>query len=68
MHNDGLAQCEDSPVASSEALSIVLPAKNEAVNLVKLLPVLRQEFPDAEILVVNDGSTDDTVALCEAAG
>ena len=68
MHNDGLAQREDSPVASSEALSIVLPAKNEAVNLVKLLPVLRQEFPDAEILVVNDGSTDDTVAVCEAAG
>jgi glycosyltransferase involved in cell wall biosynthesis len=63
-----LDQRGGSLVASSEALSIVLPAKNEAINLVKLLPVLRQEFPDAEILVVNDGSTDDTVAVCEAAG
>ena len=46
-------------------ISIILPAKNEAENLDVLLPELRQSFPEAEIIVVNDGSTDDTVEICE---
>ena len=49
-------------------VSIILPAKNEGQNLVHLLPVLRAAQPDAEIIVVDDGSTDDTVALCKANG
>jgi len=44
--------------------SIILPAKNEAESLIKLLPVLRNNFPDTEIIVVNDGSTDNTVDIC----
>ena len=51
-----------------DALSIVMPAKNEAVNLQKLLPLLQATLPGAELIVVNDGSTDDTVALCESLG
>ncbi|HTQ98954.1 MAG TPA: glycosyltransferase family 2 protein [Candidatus Acidoferrum sp.] len=49
-------------------LSIVMPAKNEAVNLQKLLPAVQAVLPQAEIIVVNDGSTDDTVALCTRLG
>ncbi len=45
-------------------ISIVLPAKNEAAALADLLPRLRQAQPDAEILVVDDGSSDATAALC----
>lgn len=41
-------------------LSIVLPAKNEASNLANLLPLLLEHQPGAEIIVVNDGSTDNT--------
>lgn len=44
-------------------LSIILPAKNEATGLRKTLPALRALLPDAEIVVVNDGSTDDTAAV-----
>lgn len=45
--------------------SIILPAKNEAASLKTLLPKLRALHSDAEIIVVNDGSTDDTLYVCE---
>ena len=49
-------------------LSIILPAKNEAAALSELLPRLRAAHADAEILVVDDGSTDDTASVCAAHG
>jgi len=45
-------------------LSIILPAKNEAAALADLLPRLKAAYPDAEILVVDDGSTDETASIC----
>ncbi len=49
-------------------LSIVLPAKNEEASLAALLPRVRQAQPGAEIIVVNDGSTDNTEKLCAEHG
>ncbi|WP_078119411.1 glycosyltransferase family 2 protein [Thiosocius teredinicola] len=49
-------------------LSIVLPALNEAKSLDNLLPKLRSALPEAEIIVVNDGSDDDTAATVERHG
>lgn len=48
--------------------SIILPAKNEAASLKILLPKLIKAHPKAEIIVVNDGSTDDTLFICEENG
>jgi len=49
-------------------LSIILPAKNEAEGLRRTLPGLRERFPDAEVIVVDDGSSDDTAAVAAAHG
>lgn len=45
-------------------ISVVLPAKNEAASLRTLLPALRKQLPDSEIIVVNDASTDETPDVC----
>ena len=55
-------------IAGNGRLSIVLPARDEAAVLDTLLPRIRGICPEAEILVVNDGSGDDTVAVCERHG
>jgi dolichyl-phosphate beta-glucosyltransferase len=51
----------------SASLSIVIPAYNEAVRLGKTLPALvnylRQTWPEAELIVVDDGSGDETAAI-----
>lgn len=49
-------------------LSIILPAKNEAEGLLRTLPALRQQYPYAEIIVVDDGSTDATATIAREQG
>lgn len=49
-------------------ISIIIPAKNEAPALSLLLPLLRKTYPLFEILVVNDGSTDNTADVAESLG
>lgn len=48
--------------------SIILPAKNEAAAIGATVAGIRQLHPEAEVLVVNDGSSDDTAAVAQAAG
>ncbi len=49
-------------------LSIILPAKNEEAGLAKALPALRVRWPEAEVIVVDDGSTDRTAEVARQHG
>lgn len=47
---------------------VFIPAWNEAENLPAVLNDLRREFPDADVLVVDDGSTDRTAEIARRHG
>ena len=51
----------------SASLSVIIPAYNEAARLGKTLRAvvdyLRQNYPEAEVIVVDDGSSDTTAEL-----
>jgi glycosyltransferase involved in cell wall biosynthesis len=53
----------DRQFTMNNSVSIILPAKNESIGLEKLLQDIRQQCPDAEIVLVNDCSTDDTADI-----
>lgn len=50
------------------SVSIVIPAMNEAATITQVIAGVREHCPDAEIIVVDDASRDDTAGVAEAAG
>ena len=51
---------------NKEAVSVIICAKNEYANLKRNLPqILNQDYPDFEVVVVNDASDDYTHELLE---
>lgn len=50
------------------SITVVLPARNEAEGLQRTLPALREALPGAEVIVVDDGSTDATAEVAAAHG
>lgn len=46
----------------------IVPAYNEAESIDRVIEELRSRAPGLDILVVNDGSTDDTASRARAAG
>ncbi len=49
-------------------VSIIIPAHNEAQTIGNLILKIRALYPKIEIIVINDGSTDDTAAVARNAG
>jgi len=51
-----------------EALTILVAARDEEAVIAQTVTTLRQAFPDAEVIVADDGSRDRTADTAEAAG
>ena len=49
-------------------VSIIIPAFNEGDIIANIVQQIRSLHPDFEVIVVNDGSTDDTAAEAQKAG
>lgn len=49
-------------------LLIVIPAYNESMNIERVVDHLTHNFPQYDYVVVNDGSRDDTAAICRKKG
>ena len=55
-------------MAEPRQVSVVIPAMNEAEAIGRVVTDLRAAAPWHEVIVVDDGSTDETAALAEQAG
>ena len=53
---------------SAIALSVVLPARNEQGAVGATVAAVLAQYPLAEVIVVDDGSTDDTARIAAQAG
>lgn len=66
IHTHNLAVGKDEVHFGRElpSLSVVICARNESENLRRNLPaILKQDYPDFEVIVINDGSTDESEDL-----
>ncbi|MFI7549063.1 glycosyltransferase family 2 protein [Micromonospora sediminimaris] len=55
-------------MVDGERLLIIIPAFNEAASIGDVVGEIRGELPAADVLVVDDGSTDHTAAVAITAG
>lgn len=56
------------PETATTPLSVILPAKNEAESVKGLLARLHATLPQAELILLDDGSTDETAEVARAHG
>lgn len=49
-------------------VSVIIPAYNESQTIGHVIHKIKSDYPDFEIIVVNDGSTDNTASVAEDAG
>jgi len=53
---------------NNRKISVIIPAYNEAPTIGGIVLKIKELHPGFEIIVVNDGSTDDTAAIARGAG
>ena len=58
---------DPQPIRRSPSL-VAIPAYNEAATIRRVVDRVRAELPDCDLLVVNDGSRDDTAAALAGSG
>ena len=52
----------------NKSLSIVIPAKNEQTSIRKVIEKIKKNLTDAEVILINDGSSDNTAKYAQEAG
>jgi glycosyltransferase involved in cell wall biosynthesis len=57
-----------TPLIERSSCLAVVPAYNEAGTIESVIDALQRKTPQLDVVVVDDGSTDDTAARAEAAG
>jgi glycosyltransferase involved in cell wall biosynthesis len=55
-------------MTSGKRVLIIIPAFNEGESIGKTIAEVRAELPAADVLVVDDGSSDDTIPTARTAG
>ena len=45
---------------------VIIPAYNEALNIERVVTSLQEEYPIYDYVIVNDGSADETAAICRS--
>ena len=66
IRKDKKSEISNQQSAITEGVSVVLCAHNEGENLSRVLPILlTQEYPEYEVIVVDDGSEDNTRLVIE---
>lgn len=68
LNSEHVGQISREKIPTANELSIVIPARNEEDGLARLLPVLSKLFPEAEIIVSDDGSSDGTANVAQSHG
>lgn len=59
----GAATDQDHRPAAEQSVAIILPAFNEELTIAPTIRAFHAAMPEAEIVVVNNGSTDSTASL-----
>ena len=49
-------------------ISIIIPAYNESATIGDIIRKIKSLYPEPEVIVINDGSSDDTVSAAKEAG
>ena len=65
------AEAERRAVSPDRTVSVIIPARNEGRTIARLIHAIQQQAPagwSVEVVLVDDGSTDDTVAVARDAG
>ncbi|GEJ55650.1 glycosyltransferase [Anaeromyxobacter diazotrophicus] len=57
-----------APGRRSASIAVIIPCLQEALTIAAVVADFRRELPEATIVVVDNGSTDETGAIAEAAG
>jgi glycosyltransferase involved in cell wall biosynthesis len=53
---------------NAEKVSVIIPVYNEGKTIADLVAKIKSRYPDFEIIVIDDGSSDDTADAAQKAG